>query len=80
MALLEKKTDNPKEAINLLLKAISIDADSWKSQWTLGQLYLELGMQDKAKESYTRAAALKPDSKKFWLEYHELLGTKSEGK
>ncbi len=79
LSLLEKKTGNPLPAVELMLKAIEFDSKSWKSHWVLGQLYIDLGLTDKAKDSYVNAAILKPDSPAYWKEYNELVGPKPNG-
>jgi len=73
LAILEEKTGDLTEAVDLLEQAINYDTDNWKSHWKLGQVYIQLGMIDKARAEYTIAGNSHPDSKKFTREYENLL-------
>ncbi|MDZ4723132.1 MAG: tetratricopeptide repeat protein [candidate division Zixibacteria bacterium] len=73
LAILEEKSNNLTEAVQLLLKAIEYDNDNWKSYWKLGQVYVKLDLLDKARAAYAKAAEANPESEKFNSEYRSLM-------
>jgi len=73
LAIIEEESGDFPKAIELLTKAIDLGENDWKSHWKLGQIYVKLGVPDKARAEYDAAAKSHPASPKFEREYNELL-------
>jgi len=76
LGVCENELANPKAAIKYIVKGLELDPENSAYHCILGDIYLQEGMVEKGKASYSKALELAPEDESLRIDFAEALAEK----